>query len=141
MLVLHQYRHPAAMRLVELPAGLLDVEGEDPLAAAKRELQEEGLVLAAPVDASDDQYSSPGLSSERVRVLPRRGADAGAGPRRLRAAHEEADMTLEWVPLDDLVEAVRAGRVSDAPTAQAVTRLRPVRPMTSAGRRRQYAIR
>ena len=36
-LVLHQYRHPALVRFVELPAGLLDVEGEDPVVSAQRE--------------------------------------------------------------------------------------------------------
>ncbi|MGH8920797.1 MAG: NUDIX domain-containing protein, partial [Actinomycetes bacterium] len=41
LMMIHQYRHPVARRLWELPAGLLDVAGEDPLDAAKRELAEE----------------------------------------------------------------------------------------------------
>jgi 8-oxo-dGDP phosphatase len=65
-LVLRQYRHPAEMRFVELPAGLLDVEGEDPLVAAQRELREEGLVLAERWTHLFTTYSSPGLSSEKI---------------------------------------------------------------------------
>ena len=80
-LVLLQYRHPASMRFVELPAGLLDVEGEDPVEAAKRELREEGLLLAERWTHLFTTYSSPGLSSEADRLLPRRGADRRAGPR------------------------------------------------------------
>ena len=59
-LVLHQYRHPALMRFVELPAGLLDVEDEDPQVAAARELREEGLVVAEHWRHLLTTYSSPG---------------------------------------------------------------------------------
>jgi ADP-ribose pyrophosphatase len=34
--------------------------------------------------------------------------------------HEELDMTLDWVPVDELLDAVRDGRVTDGPLAQAV---------------------
>ena len=120
VLVLHQYRHPASTRFVELPAGLLDVEGEDPLDAAKRELQEEGLVLAEEWTHLLTTYSSPGLSSEWISYYLARGLSAAPDRGGFEPAHEEADMTLEWVPVDELVEGVRAGRITDGPTAQAV---------------------
>jgi ADP-ribose pyrophosphatase len=41
VVVLRQYRHAVRSRLVELPAGILDVPGEDPVVAARRELREE----------------------------------------------------------------------------------------------------
>lgn len=119
-LVLHQYRHPALMRFVELPAGLLDVEGEDPLVAAARELREEGLVVAEEWTHLCTTYSSPGLSSEKIGYYLARGLSAAPDRGGFEPAHEEADMTLEWVPVPDLLEGVRAGRVSDGPTAQAV---------------------
>ena len=119
-LVLHQYRHPAAMRFVELPAGLLDVAGEDPMRAARRELQEEGLILAAEWTHLLTTYSSPGLSSERLAYFLARDLSPAADRGGFEPAHEEADMTLEWVPVDDLLEGVREGRITDGPTAQAL---------------------
>ncbi|CAM5675810.1 ADP-ribose pyrophosphatase OS=Streptomyces violarus OX=67380 GN=FHS41_006495 PE=4 SV=1 [Streptomyces violarus] len=46
VLVLRQYRHPVRHKLWEIPAGLLDVPGENPLHAAQRELYEEAHVKA-----------------------------------------------------------------------------------------------
>jgi ADP-ribose pyrophosphatase len=119
-LVLHQYRHPALLRFVELPAGLLDVEGEDPVEAAKRELQEEGLVVAERWTHLFTTYSSPGLSSEKIAYYLAEGLSAAVDRGGFEPAHEELDMTLEWVPVDDLLAGVREGRVTDGPTAQAV---------------------
>ena len=119
-LVLHQYRHPAAMRFVELPAGLLDVAGEDPVEAARRELQEEGLILAAEWTHLFTTYSSPGLSSEKLAYFLARDLSPAPDRGGFEPAHEEADMTVDWVPIDDLLEGVREGRIADGPTAQAV---------------------
>ena len=119
-LVVNQYRHPAAMRLVELPAGLLDFEGEDPLKAAQRELQEEGLLLAERWTHLFTTYSSPGLSSEKIAYYLAQGLSPAPDRGGFEPSHEEADMTLAWVPVDDLVAGVREGRITDGPTAQAV---------------------
>jgi ADP-ribose pyrophosphatase len=120
VLVLHQYRHPAAMRFVELPAGLLDMEGEDPVEAARRELREEGLILAAEWKHLFTTYSSPGLSSERVAYFLARDLSPAPDRGGFEPAHEEADMTVDWVPVDELLDGVREGRITDGPTAQAV---------------------
>jgi 8-oxo-dGTP pyrophosphatase MutT (NUDIX family) len=120
VLVLHQYRHPVRRRLVELPAGLLDVEGEDPVVAARRELQEEGLVLAGRWTHLFTTCSSPGLSSEVIHYYVAEGLSPATDRGGFEPAGEELDMTVEWVPLAELVEAVRVGRVSDGTTVAAV---------------------
>jgi 8-oxo-dGDP phosphatase len=118
--VLHQYRHPIGRRLVELPAGLLDVPGEDPLVAAKRELQEEALLLADTWEHLLTTYPSPGLSSERLDIYL--ATDLREAPDRgdFEPAHEEADMTGEWVPVGDLVDAFLDRRITDGPLGNAV---------------------
>ena len=120
VLVLEQYRHPVGRRLVELPAGLLDVPGEDPVLAAARELREEGLVLAERWTHLMTTWSSPGLSSEKIVYYLATGLSAAADRDGFVPVHEEADMTMDWVSVADLLEAVRDGRVTDGPTAQAV---------------------
>ena len=111
VLVLTQYRHPVQQRLVELPAGLLDVAGEDPLAAAVRELAEEAQLTASRWSVLVDLLTSPGFSDEAVRIYLAEGLSAAAVPDGFEAAHEEADMGRHWVPLPDLVATVLSGEV------------------------------
>ena len=119
-LLLHQYRHAAGMRFLELPAGLLDVADEDPVEAARRELREEGLVLAASWTHLFTTYSSPGVSGEKLHYFLARDLSPAPDRDGFEPAHEEADMTISWVPVDEVLEGVREGRISDGPTAQAV---------------------
>jgi ADP-ribose pyrophosphatase len=119
VLCLRQYRHPARMRMLELPAGLLDVAGEDPRTTAERELLEEAGLAADDWTPLVSAYSSPGISTEEIHYFLARGlreADRGD----FRPAHEEADMQTLWVPFGDLLAACLAGRVHDAPVLVAV---------------------
>jgi 8-oxo-dGDP phosphatase len=116
---LWQYRHPAGRRFVELPAGLLDVDGEDPLETARRELVEEAGLEATDWTPLGTTYSSPGISAEVHHYFLARGlARADRGD--FVAEHEEADMQTAWVPYADLRAAVLDGRVTDGHTALAV---------------------
>ena len=119
-LVLEQYRHPVCARLVELPAGLLDVEGEDPLAAAQRELREEALVLAERWTHLLTTYSSPGITSERIHYYLAQGLSHASDRGDFEPEHEEADMTVSWVPVAELFDAVGDGRIQDGPLIQAL---------------------
>ncbi|MGH3446876.1 MAG: NUDIX domain-containing protein [Nocardioidaceae bacterium] len=114
VLVLHQYRHPVQQRLVELPAGLMDLEGEPLLETAKRELAEEAQLAALRWTVLLDILASPGISSEAVRIYLAEGLTQASAPEGFLAAHEEADMSREWVPLRELVAAVQERRVKDA---------------------------
>ncbi len=111
--VLTQFRHPVAERLVELPAGLLDVAGEDPEAAARRELAEEAGLRAERWSVLVDVYTSPGISDERVRIYLAEGLSEAPAPDGFEAAHEEADMGRHWIPLADLVAGILSGEVKD----------------------------
>ena len=116
---LWQYRHPVGRRFVELPAGLLDVEGEDPLETARRELREEARLEADVWTLLASTWSSPGISNEVMHLFLARGLHT-VDDDDFVATHEEADMTSEWVPFADLVEAVLAGRLGDGPLLQTV---------------------
>lgn len=111
VLLLRQYRHPVRSELWEPPAGLLDVPGEDLRAAAARELAEEADLVAGSWWVLLDYLTSPGGSDEAIRVfLARDLTPVPEGERHVRE-DEEHDMEAGWFPLDDAVEAVRAGLV------------------------------
>jgi 8-oxo-dGTP pyrophosphatase MutT (NUDIX family) len=115
---LSQYRHAARQRFVELPAGVIDT-GEEPLEVGQRELREEAGLEAGEWTHLLSTYSSPGYSGEIIHYYLARGLrDVGRGDFVL--AHEEADMRLFRVPYAELLEAVLAGAVRDAPVALAV---------------------
>lgn len=116
VLLLRQYRHPVGALLWEPPAGLLDVTGEDPLAAARRELYEEAHYEAGDWRVLVDYYNSPGGTSEAFRCYLARGLREVSDRERHAREHEERDMPLAWVPLADAVGLVLAGRLHN-PTA------------------------
>jgi ADP-ribose pyrophosphatase len=114
VLLVEQYRHPVGARLLELPAGTLDVEGESALAAAERELIEEGDVGAATWEEILGLTATPGYSTERWRLY--RATDLSPVPHDERAERhaEEADLEQWWMPLDEAVKAIFDGRISNA---------------------------
>lgn len=118
VVVIHQYRHPVQMRLVELPAGKLDQEGEDPLVTAQRELHEEVGLDAREWRHLMTTYASPGITAETHAIFLARGLSARE--RDFDLHHEEAEIVVDRVPMSDLVEAVLDGSVADAPLATAV---------------------
>ena len=110
--LVRQYRHPVRTETWEPPAGLLDVRGEDPLEAAKRELHEEADLMAERWDVLADFYSSPGGSSEGIRIYLARGISEVPEDERFEREAEEADMVGEWVSLPSILAAVARGDVA-----------------------------
>jgi 8-oxo-dGDP phosphatase len=108
VLVLSQYRHPVRHTLWEIPAGLLDVPGENPLHAAQRELYEEAHVKAEDWRVLVDVYPTPGGCDESVRVFLARGVTEAEGER-FEVSEEEATMEQARVPLADLIRGALAG--------------------------------
>ncbi|KJL45922.1 ADP-ribose pyrophosphatase [Microbacterium hydrocarbonoxydans] len=109
VLLIQQYRHPIRHRDWELPAGLLDIEGEEPLLAAQRELAEEADLVAAHWEPLISSWTTPGGNDELIRIFLATGVEQAS------AVHdredEEADIRLEWVPLADAIDAVLEGRM------------------------------
>ncbi len=111
LLLIQQYRHPVGAFEWEVPAGLLDVDGEHPWEAAVRELHEEADLTAARWDVLIDYFSSPGGLSEALRVfLARDLAEVHHADRHVRG-EEEHGMPVRWVDLDEAHEAVLQGRL------------------------------
>jgi ADP-ribose pyrophosphatase len=113
IVLVNQYRPAIATRLDELPAGLLDVEGESALDAAKRELAEETGLTAQEWNVLVDLHSSPGFSDEAVRVFLARGISSGSVGD-FTAEHEELTMTAYREPLADAVRRVLTGGITNS---------------------------
>ncbi len=119
VLCVWQYRHAVQQTLVQLPAGLCDVDGEDAAEVAKRELAEEAGLEAQEWTHLASTYSSPGFSAEQSHFfLARDLREVGRGD--FTPEHEEAEMELGWVPFAELHEAVASGKLADAHLATAV---------------------
>jgi 8-oxo-dGTP pyrophosphatase MutT (NUDIX family) len=116
VLLVRQYRHPVRQYLWEPPAGLLDVAGEDPLDAVKRELAEEADLVADDWHVLVDFFNSPGGSTEAFRCYLARGLHEVPQDQRHERDGEERDMQTVWVPLDEARELVLTGRLHN-PTA------------------------
>jgi 8-oxo-dGTP pyrophosphatase MutT (NUDIX family) len=118
VLLIQQYRHPIRSRDWEIPAGLLDVENEDPLVAAQRELAEEVDLAASDWTPLVTFHSSPGGSSELIRVFLARGITATSSS--YHRTEEEADIVVRWAPLDEVIAGVLTGNLQNSILAIAV---------------------
>ncbi len=118
VLMIRQYRHPVGRLLWEIPAGLRDVAGEPLHVTAQRELLEEAGYRAARWQVLADSFSSPGISTERLRIFLARGlAEVPAAERSYVPEHEEAYLVLAWLPLDKAVARILAGDLHNGVTA------------------------
>ncbi|MGP3535163.1 NUDIX domain-containing protein [Microbacterium sp. RD1] len=111
VVLIQQYRHPVRLRDWEIPAGLLDVEGEEPLVTAQRELAEEVDLVADRWQPLLASRMSPGGNDEVVHIFLARGlSDA---PERFAREDEEADIRVERVPLAEVVDGILDGRLTN----------------------------
>jgi 8-oxo-dGTP pyrophosphatase MutT (NUDIX family) len=115
--LVHQYRHPLGHRLWELPAGLIDKPGEDPVEAARRELIEEAGLSAERWETLVDVAASPGFTDEMVRVfLARELSEVG----REVLGEEEADLVVRKFALSEAVRMALAGELINGATVAGV---------------------
>ncbi|GLZ42941.1 NUDIX hydrolase [Actinokineospora sp. NBRC 105648] len=111
LVLIHQYRHPVGERLWELPAGLIDHAGEDPLDAARRELAEEVGLAAQDWSVLVDVAVSPGFTDEALRVYLATGLST---VERSEVGEEEADLVARRVPLAEAVRMALGGEIVNA---------------------------
>ncbi|WES65748.1 NUDIX hydrolase [Microbacter sp. GSS18] len=118
VLLIQQYRHPIRHRDWEIPAGLLDVDGEAPRETAIRELAEEADLVAQTCEPLLSIFTTPGGNDEVVHIFLARGLAATG--RVHDREDEEADIRIEWVPLADAVDGVLSGRLRNGILAAGV---------------------
>lgn len=109
-LMIRQYRHPVRRLLWEIPAGLRDKEGEPLLRTAQRELMEETGYRAREWHTLVDYFSSPGFSTERLRIFLARGLEQAGGSGYQRQ-HEEKFLVADWLPLPEAVRLALTGKL------------------------------
>lgn len=132
--MIRQYRHPVGVRMLELPAGLLDGPStESPVAAAARELLEETGFRADDWSLLIDIASSPGMTDEVIRVFVARGLTEVGRP--AGTDDEESDLTVEWIDAAAAADLVMAGEITNAASVAAIMAFRhaestgtPLRP-------------
>ncbi len=113
--VVRQYRHAAGEHLLELCAGTID-KGEEPEAAAHRELREEVGVTAARLEKLTEFYVSPGFLTEKMHLfLAAELTEVG------QALEPDEILTIERHSIPALLEMIRLGEIRDAKTIIGIT--------------------
>jgi ADP-ribose pyrophosphatase len=108
VVLVRQFREAVRRALLEIPAGIFDVAGEDGAGCAARELLEETGYRAARMDPLASIFTSPGFADERIELFVA-DAEPGAG-----AGEDGVDVVT--MPLDRAFRAVDEGEILDAKT-------------------------
>lgn len=124
--LIHQYRHALGRRNWELPAGLIDKPGEDPVETARRELVEEVGLAAGDWSVLVDVAASPGFTDEVVRVFL---ATDLAAVDRVMEGEEEADLVARRFPLEEAVRMALAGEIVNGATVGGLLSAHAVRTL------------
>ncbi|WP_214889945.1 NUDIX hydrolase [Exiguobacterium sp. s142] len=114
IVLVEQYRKAFESMSLEIPAGKLEI-GEEPLASAKRELEEETGYKAESLEKMFSFYGAPGFCSERVDVFVAKGLTAGA-----MNLDEDEFLQVERYTFEEAGELLASGRITDAKTIMAI---------------------
>jgi 8-oxo-dGDP phosphatase len=116
LLLLKQYRQPLGRYQLEIPAGILDVDGESVEAAARREVLEELHHEVRELVHLTTVFTSAGWSDERVHLYLGRGLRPASPPDDFQAEAEEAHLEVIPLHIADALEIARGGELTDAKT-------------------------
>jgi ADP-ribose pyrophosphatase len=109
VLLVRQYRESVREELLEIPAGIFDVEGEDAAGCAARELLEETGYRARNLEHLATIYTSPGFTDEKIELFRADAEPAGEAT--------EDGLEVIAMPLGRALEAIDRGDIRDAKTA------------------------
>ncbi|NMO96908.1 NUDIX domain-containing protein [Paenibacillus lemnae] len=114
MLVVDQFRQPLGRCEVEIPAGKLE-KGEDPMEAAKRELEEETGYTCASIRKLQTFYTSPGFADEVIHLYLAEDLTVGD-----MKPDEDEFLEMSEITLEEAYRLMDEERISDAKTIMAV---------------------
>ncbi len=112
--LVRQFRYAYGEELLEIPAGKLE-KGEDPMAAAGRELEEETGLIAEHLSLLFTLYPTPGYSSEKIYIYLAEGVREGR-----RHPDEDEFLDLVTVPIEEAARLIREDKIRDAKTIVAI---------------------
>lgn len=113
VILVRQFRPSVRTELLEIPAGLLDIDGEDAASCADREVREETGYRCIELAFLGGCYLSPGFSDEYIHLFWARTEGAPAGV-------PEPGIEVVRMPLRAAVASARSGKVRNAATALAL---------------------
>ena len=112
--LVRQFRYAYGEELLEIPAGKLNF-GEDPMLAAKRELEEETGLLAERLDYLLTLYPTPGYTNEKIYIYRALGVKEGR-----QHLDEDEFLSVVYLPVEEVIEKIKCGEIKDAKTIAAL---------------------
>ena len=126
VILVRQYRHPIGKVTLEVPAGKLDAEGEDPLHCARRELSEETGYTAEQYDKLTTIATTVGFSNEYIHLYLARQLSSGR-----QHTDEDEFVNVVQMPLKEALHLVNTGEIIDAKTIISLMMAAPHCPIES----------
>lgn len=122
VILVRQFRYAHQREFLEIPAGKFDFIGEDPLEAAKRELSEETGAVAKNFVHLGVLDTTPALIDEKIHMFLAEGLTFGE-------SHPDEDefLSVERMPLKELIDMVMSGEIRDAKTQIAILKAARIR--------------
>ena len=115
IILVKQFRYPINQVTIEIPAGKLDHEGENPLECAERELSEETGYTAGKIWKLTSIATTVGFSNEWIHIYAAEDLKSGK-------QHPDDDEFINYlkVPLKDAIKMIDEGKIFDSKTVIAI---------------------